>query len=96
MQHGEVVLLVDDDAAVREMSRTTLETYGYHVLLANDGAEAVALFADKKNQIQVVMTDMAMPFLDGPATVRALKRITPAVKIIGASGLESDSRETEL
>ena len=85
--HGELVLVVDDEESIREITRGTLETFGYTVLTASDGTEALALYADKKNQIAAVLTDMVMPFMDGPATIRALQRMNPKVKIIAASGL---------
>jgi signal transduction histidine kinase len=85
--HGELILVVDDEESIREITRGTLETFGYTVLTASDGTEALALYADKKNEIVVVLTDMVMPFMDGPATIRALQRMNPKVKIIAASGL---------
>jgi CheY-like chemotaxis protein len=84
---GELVLVVDDEESIREITRGTLETFGYQVLTANDGTEALAIYADKKNEIAVVLTDMVMPFMDGPATIRALQRMNPQVRIIAASGL---------
>lgn len=85
--HGELILVVDDEESIREITRGTLEAFGYRVLTANDGTEALALYADKKNEIAVVLTDMVMPFMDGPATIRALQRMNPKVRIIAASGL---------
>ena len=85
--HGELILVVDDEESIREITRGTLETFGYTVLTASDGTEALALYADKKNEIAVVLTDMVMPFMDGPATIRALQRMNPSVRIIAASGL---------
>jgi PAS domain S-box-containing protein len=85
--HGELILVVDDEESIREITRGTLETFGYNVLTASDGTEALALYADKKNEIAVVLTDMVMPFMDGPATIRALQRMNPHVRIIAASGL---------
>ena len=85
--HGELILVVDDEESMREITRGTLETFGYQVLTASDGTEALALYADKKNEIAVVLTDMVMPFMDGPATIRALQRMNPKVRIIAASGL---------
>ena len=84
---GELILVVDDEESIREITRGTLETFGYNVLTASDGTEALALYADKKNEIAVVLTDMVMPFMDGPATIRALQRMNPKVRIIAASGL---------
>ena len=85
--NGEWILVVDDEESIREITRGTLETFGYNVLTASDGTEALALYADKKNEIAVVLTDMVMPFMDGPATIRALQRMNPKVRIIAASGL---------
>lgn len=92
---GELVLVVDDEESIREITRGTLETFGYQVLTANDGTEALAIYADKKHEIAVVLTDMVMPFMDGPATIRALQRMNPAVKIIAASGLGTAQRAGE-
>jgi len=63
-----------------------LERFGYRVLLAAHGAEAVALYAAHRNQVAVVLTDMAMPIMDGAATIVALKAMNPDVKIIASSG----------
>jgi two-component system, cell cycle sensor histidine kinase and response regulator CckA len=93
--HGELILVVDDEEAIREITRGTLETFGYKVLTASDGTEALALYADKKHEIAVVLTDMVMPFMDGPATIRALQRMNPDVRIIAASGLGAGQRGGE-
>ena len=69
------------------MTKETLETFGYRVITARDGAEAVAAFSAHRYEIKGVLTDMLMPHMDGPATIRVLKRIDPSVKIIAASGL---------
>lgn len=93
--HGELILVVDDEESIREITRGTLETFGYKVLAASDGTEALALYADKKNEIAVVLTDMVMPFMDGPATIRALQRMNSKVRIIAASGLGTGHRAGE-
>jgi PAS domain S-box-containing protein len=85
--NGELILVVDDEESIRVITRGTLEAFGYKVLTASDGTEALALYADRKNDIAVVLTDMVMPFMDGPATIRALQRMNPNVRIIAASGL---------
>jgi PAS domain S-box-containing protein len=84
---GELVLAVDDETSVLTMLKETLENYGYRVIAAKDGAEAVAAFTSHKNDIKVVVTDMLMPFMDGPATIRVLRKLDPNLKIIAASGL---------
>jgi PAS domain S-box-containing protein len=93
--HGELILVVDDEEAIREITHGTLEAFGYTVLTASDGTEALALYADRKNEIAVVLTDMVMPFMDGPATIRALQRMNPKVRIIAASGLGTGQRAGE-
>jgi PAS domain S-box-containing protein len=92
---GELILVVDDEESIREITRGTLETFGYTVITAGDGTEALALYADKRNEIAVVLTDMVMPFMDGPATIRALQRMNPRVRIIAASGLGTGQRVGE-
>jgi len=88
---GELVLVVDDEERMRAVVQTTLERFGYRVLLAANGAEAVALYAQNREQIAIVLTDMAMPVMDGPATIVALKSMNPNLKIIASSGLPSDA-----
>jgi PAS domain S-box-containing protein len=92
---GELILVVDDEGSIREITRGTLETFGYNVVTAADGTEALAIYADRKNEIAVVLTDMVMPFMDGPATIRALQRMNPEVKIIAASGLAASHKPGE-
>jgi PAS domain S-box-containing protein len=87
---GELVLVVDDEENVRQITQHTLETFGYRVLLASDGAEATALYATHQEEIAVVLTDMMMPVMDGAATIKELMRRNPQVLIIAASGLSAN------
>lgn len=89
--NDELVLLVDDEAAVREITRQTLEAYGYRVLLAADGVEAVTLYSKHQHEIALVMTDMRMPVMDGSTTIQVLMKMNPQVRIIAASGINSNS-----
>ncbi len=84
---GELILVIDDEAQIRESTRMMLETYGYRVVTANDGAEAIALYAQSVEETKVILMDMMMPFMDGPASIRALRKIKPQIKIIAVSGL---------
>lgn len=93
--HGELILVIDDEATICEIAKGTLETYGYRAITASDGTEAVALYAQHKDEIKAVLTDMMMPYMDGPATIRALQKMNPQVKIIASSGLTDNSRATE-
>jgi len=87
---GETILVIDDEASILSITRETLETFGYEVVTAGNGADAVGIYAQRRDEIAVVLTDMAMPIMDGATTVHALRRINPAVKIIAASGLDTD------
>ena len=80
---------MDDETSILTITRQTLEAFGYHVLTAEHGAQAVAVFALNRNKIAVVITDMMMPVMDGMATIAALRQMEPGVKIIAASGLHS-------
>ncbi|HKQ77577.1 MAG TPA: ATP-binding protein [Blastocatellia bacterium] len=88
----ELVLVVDDENSIREVARETLSAFGYRVIVAGDGAEAMAVFAAHKNEVKLVITDMMMPYMDGPATIRALRRLDPKVKIIATSGLKAEDK----
>jgi CheY-like chemotaxis protein len=88
---GEIVLLIDDETSILTITRQTLEAFGYQVLTADNGAAAVGIYAQHKNEIAVVLTDMMMPLMDGVATIQALKTINPEVRIIAASGLNTSS-----
>ncbi|VVB90251.1 Methanogenesis regulatory histidine kinase FilI [uncultured archaeon] len=84
---GELILVAEDEGSIREVTTSTLETYGYRVLTADDGAQAVMLYAENKDEIKVILMDMMMPVMDGQASIRAIRKINPEVKIIVVSGL---------
>jgi nitrogen-specific signal transduction histidine kinase len=94
MGNGELILVIDDESAIREITRETLESYGYKVLSASDGAEGVAAFAENKKKIKAVITDIMMPVMDGTAAILALRKINPDVKIIATSGMTSKGQIT--
>ncbi len=84
---GELILIVDDEEAIRTTTRQTLEALDYRTMVAADGVEAVAIYSQHNAEIAVVLTDMMMPIMDGPATILMLQRINPEVKIIASSGV---------
>jgi CheY-like chemotaxis protein len=88
--NGELVLVVDDEAAIRQITGATLQAFGYRALLAAEGTEAVTLYVAHQNEIALVLTDMMMPVLDGAATARVLARLNPKVRIIAASGIPTN------
>jgi CheY-like chemotaxis protein len=87
--HGELVLVIDDETALRTIIQLVLESFGYRVLLAESGTKALVLYAQHEAEIAVVLTDIMMPGMDGFATTEMLLAINPHVKVIAASGLAS-------
>jgi two-component system, cell cycle sensor histidine kinase and response regulator CckA len=85
--NGELILIVDDETQILETTKISLETYNYQVLTARDGIEAIALYAQHKNEISVVLVDMMMPSMDGLTTIRTLQKMNSHVLIIAVSGL---------
>ncbi len=86
---GETILLVDDEASILGISQQTLESFGYRVLTAEDGAQAMGLYALQRSTIALVLTDVMMPVMDGVVLINALRRIDPQVKVIAATGFDS-------
>jgi CheY-like chemotaxis protein len=88
--NGECILLVDDETSILSVIQQTLEAFGYRILTAVDGAQAVSVFALNRDKVALVLTDMTMPVMDGPAAIVALRQIDPRIKIIAASGLDAN------
>jgi DNA-binding response OmpR family regulator len=78
------ILLIEDEDALRDMLRMSLERMGYAVIEAKDGREAIALF--KQTPVDLVLTDLLMPEKEGLETIRELRRGDPGLKIIAMSG----------
>ena len=95
MGKGQQILLVDDELAILEITKETLETFNYRVVTATDGVEAVTLYRQRKGEINAVVTDLMMPIMDGPALIRALRQIDPQVKVVAVSGLDSRAKLAE-
>lgn len=92
---GELILVVDDEAAIRSTTKKALETAGYTTTLAENGAQAVALFSLRVDEIKLVLTDMAMPVMDGAAAIQALRTLAPKLKIVATSGFDARERSIE-
>ncbi|MDJ0732934.1 MAG: ATP-binding protein [Nostocaceae cyanobacterium] len=86
---GELILVADDESAIRDIIKTSLETYNYQVITASDGIDAIALYAEHQNEIKLVLVDMMMPMMDGTITIKTLQKINNQVNIIAMSGLAS-------
>ena len=83
---GEHVLVVDDEESVRLIMQTTLETFGFRVTTAGDGAEAVGQLSGSASRVDVAIVDMQMPGMDGAATIAGLREVQPGLPVISASG----------
>ncbi|MDJ0693270.1 response regulator [Mastigocoleus sp. MO_188.B34] len=90
--NGELILVVDDEDSIRNVTKTSLETHNYKAITAKDGIEAIALYAEHRDEISIVLTDMIMPSMDGITTIRTLQKINPTVKIIAVSGLATTEK----
>jgi len=88
--NGELVLVVDDEEAVREITRHTLETFGYQVVVANHGVDAIALYSNQKEQVAAILMDLMMPVMDGPTAIQVLRHMSPGLPIIAASGISTE------
>jgi PAS domain S-box-containing protein len=88
--NDELVLVVDDEASVREITKATLEAYNYRVLTASDGVEAMTTYAQHQPEIRIVLLDLMMPTVDGLTAIRALQKMNPHVLIVAMSGLAAN------
>ena len=93
--NGELVLIVDDEPAIGQIASVILRGHGYRTLVAADGQEALALFRESRGEIQIVVSDFMMPRLDGPATIREMRRIQTDIRTIIITGLGEDGRIAE-
>lgn len=89
---GELILIVDDEVSIQEVTKLSLENYNYRTMIASDGMEALSLYAQNQQEISVVLIDMMMPNLDGITAIRTLQKMNPQVKIIATSGLLTNSQ----
>ncbi|HMS09719.1 MAG TPA: PAS domain S-box protein, partial [Pyrinomonadaceae bacterium] len=93
---GELVIVVDDEDYIRDVTKATLEKFGYRVLTAADGTEGLALFAQHGDETAAVIADVAMPYMDGPSMVRAMRKMDPKLRMIMMSGLMNENQRSEI
>jgi PAS domain S-box-containing protein len=94
--HGETILIVDDEPAIREVAKVVLSKSGYKVLAADDGPSALALFMQRSKEIDVVLTDVVMPIMSGLVLARTLRKMDVKAKVIVSSARDSDYNPGEL
>jgi PAS domain S-box-containing protein len=87
---GETVLLAEDETEVRVFTKHLLEEYGYKVMTAADGQDAIDQFKVYKNEIQLVLLDVIMPNKSGKEVYDEIKQITPDIKVLFMSGYPAD------
>ena len=96
MRGTETILLVDDEPHVLAVSKTILESLGYKVYGVKDGEEAIALYREKKDEIDLIILDMIMPGLSGSETFDHIRELNPAAKIILSSGYSLNDQAQQI
>ena len=94
--NGELVLVVDDEPGILRVTKMILEKHNYRVLEANDGPEALALFAQQMDSVNIILADIMMPYMDGVMLIRAIRKMKPAMKFIASTGQGEETRVPEL
>ena len=92
----ETILIVDDQETVWDFLIEALQNLGYSVLLAENGEDAVSIYRENPNQIDLVLLDMVMPKMGGHSTFYQLKAIDPNVKVLLSSGFVSAASVKDL
>jgi signal transduction histidine kinase/ActR/RegA family two-component response regulator len=87
----ETILLAEDNETVRNMVQSLLGSFGYEVIVAVDGEDAVNKFLEKRDQIQLLLFDVVMPKKSGMDAYDEIRRIEPGIKVIFASGYATDA-----
>ena len=87
---NETILLAEDDAQVRIVTRMTLETFGYEVIEAANGKEAIDRFMEHENEIKLVILDVIMPKMNGKAAYDEIRKLRPGAMALFTSGYPAD------
>jgi DNA-binding NtrC family response regulator len=93
---AETVLVVDDEAMVKDLARDILKRYGYTVLTASGGEEALSVYQQRGNEIAVVVLDVVMPGMDGREVFARIRDINASAKVIVSSGYSNDQEAEEM
>ena len=92
---GQMILLVDDEAAVREVAREVMQRLNFKPLTATDGLDGLVQLTEHRAELRAVITDLHMPHMDGLTFVRALRRMLPDIPVVVASGNATEQEEKE-
>ncbi|BAY07228.1 hybrid sensor histidine kinase/response regulator [Calothrix sp. NIES-2098] len=94
--NDELVLVVDDEDSIQEVTKTLLEDYNYKTISASNGVEAISVYTKYRDEISLVLMDIQMPSIDGLMAIRVIQQINPSVKIIAISGFSANSKLLEV
>jgi PAS domain S-box-containing protein len=94
--NGEMILVIDDEENIVQITVATLEHFGYRAVSATDGAKGLAVYKSMPGEIDLILTDMLMPEMDGPSMIKSLRSVDPKIKIVGMSGLMNAEQTAEL
>ena len=94
--NGKTILVVEDEETIARAATMVLEKSGYKVLTAANGVEGLALYEKHANEIDIVITDIMMPEMDGLQLSRSLKKINPQVNIVASTGQATGTQQAEL
>ena len=92
---NETILVAEDDASLRKLTRIVLESYGYSVIAAEDGEDAILKFRENRDKIQLAILDMIMPKKNGKEVSEKIREANPRTKILFVSGYTMDTIKTK-
>jgi CheY-like chemotaxis protein len=94
--YGKAVLLIDDEELMINLCGIMLERLGCSVFKAKNGADGIDLYKRYRDRISLIISDLNMPEMNGPAVMKKLRRLDPQVKVILSSGALTDENEAEI
>lgn len=92
----ETILLVDDEKMLMEVNKELLEMLGYRIYISGSGQEAISVYLEKRNEIDLVILDMIMPGMSGGETLDRLQLINPKVNVLLSSGYSLEGQAQEI
>jgi len=94
--NGELILMVDDEENILQITAAALEMHGYKVISASNGARGIEEYLRRRRDVDLVLTDVSMPDMNGPSMIRELQKLDPKIKVVCMSGLMNAEQTAEL